>query len=91
MKPLPNNKGQARAKGGRASGGTRYYQGKNNGEDKMVRLMQQALDEKNEEKDYEAGLKNLSVDELIAVLELSCAQTEKLMRKMEERCFQSEK
>ena len=90
MKPTPDQTQCARAKGGRASGGTRYYAGKSNGEDKMVRLMQQAIDEK-ETKTTEVSLCDLSTDELIAVLEFSCKQTERLMREVEKRCFQTKK
>lgn len=89
MKPIPDQTQYARAKGGRASGGTRYFAGKSNGEDKMVRLMQQALDEK--ERDQKVNLSDLSVDELIAVLEFSCAQTERLLQEVEKRCFQIKK
>jgi hypothetical protein len=92
MKPIPDFKNQARVKGGRASGGTRYYHGKSSGEDKMIRLMQRALDEKKEEQRVnEVNLADLSVDDLIAVLEFSCAQTERLLREVEKRCFQNKK
>jgi hypothetical protein len=92
MKPIPDETKHARAKGGRASGGTRYYHGKSSGEDKMVRLMQKALDEKERHRTRERiSLKDLTVDELIAVLEFSCEQTERFMREVEKRCFQTKK
>jgi len=37
---------EIRAKGGRASGGTRYFAGKKSGEDTMIRMMQKAINEK---------------------------------------------
>lgn len=92
MKPLPDETTQARAKGGRANGGTRYYRGKSNGEDKMIRLMQKALDEKRGTRNpRQISLRDLTVDELISVLEFSCEQTERLMREVEKRCFQTTK
>ncbi|MGW8177519.1 MAG: hypothetical protein ACWGQW_01815 [bacterium] len=59
----------------------------------MVRLMQKALDEKKESKQPEKriSLEDLSVDELIAVLDFSCAQTERLLREVEKQCFQTKK
>lgn len=89
VKPTPDQTTEARAKGGRASGGTRYYCGKSNGEDKMVRLMQQALDDKKEQERIRLSLEDLSVDELIAVLEFSCEQTERFIREVEKNVFGS--
>jgi hypothetical protein len=91
MKPISDQTQYARAKGGRASGGTRYFAGKFNGEDKIVRLMQQALNERDKDRTGEISLNNLSVDELIIVLEFSCAITERLLREVERRCFQIKK
>lgn len=80
MRPLPFIESEARAKGGRASGGTRYYSAKTRGEDKMIRLMQKALDEKKSGKTKQPSLKDLTVDELISLLNSSCANTEKLLQ-----------
>lgn len=96
MKPISDKTQHVRAKGGRSNGGTRYYSGKFRGEDKMVGLMQKALDEKA----YVSGIngdlnthfeEQLSVDELISILKLSYEQTERMLRKAEKRCFQNKK
>ena len=89
MKPSPDQTQHVRAKGGRASGGTRYYSGKHKGEDRMVSFMQKALDEREIQRTTEIAISDLSVDELIAVLEFSCEQTERFIREVEKKCFQN--
>ena len=85
MKPFPDKTNHVRAKGGRANGGTRYYSGKSKGEDKMINLMQKALDKKKIQQEIQY---DLSIDELIAILKLSHDQTEKLIREVKTRCSQ---
>jgi len=89
MKPSPDQTQHVRAKGGRASGGTRYYSGKHKGEDRMVEFMQKAIDERDIQQTTEITTNDLSVDELIAVLEFSCEQTERFIREVERRCSQN--
>jgi len=91
MKPTPDKTTEAAARGGRSAGGTRYYSGKSKGEDTMVRLMQKAIDDKKKQQAEKVSLEDLSVDELISVLEFSCAQTSRLMQEVEKRCFQTKK
>jgi hypothetical protein len=69
MKPKIKFSKEVRAKGGRSSGGTRYYGGKFRGEDKMVRLIQNAIDKKKEKEE-------LHTDDLIEFLKSSVFITE---------------
>jgi hypothetical protein len=96
LKPISDKTQHVRAKGGRSNGGTRYYSGKFRDEDKMVGLMQKALNEKIYVSETYGDLKTyfeeqLSVDDLIFILKLSYEQTERMLRKAEKRCFQNKK
>jgi len=84
MKPKIKFSKEVRAKGGRSSGGTRYYGGKFRGEDKMVRLIQNAIDNKKEKEE-------LHTDDLIELLKSSCENTSNILKEMEIICSQMEK
>jgi len=86
MKPLPNKTIKARAKGGRASGGTRYYNGKSKGEDKMIYFIQRALNKK--EKKVKHSLMDLSINELITILKFSYNNK---FQEVEDKCFRNKK
>ncbi len=74
---------EARAKGGRASGGTRYFTGKRSGENTIVRLMQRAIDEKKKSvvtsKNEEIAAK---IDSLLALMADSERQTEEMLDRL---------
>lgn len=84
---------EIRAKGGRASGGTRYFQGKRAGEDKMVRLMQQAIDEKHKESAQlsEENETVKKITELLAALERSKQLTEEILSKRRKKICSTKK
>jgi hypothetical protein len=78
LKPLKITESQARVKGGRASGGTRYFGGKFRGEDKMIRLMQKALDKKNKEE-------KLTTSDVIDILNESSKRMKASLRELEKK------
>lgn len=80
IKPIPYNTPAARVKGCRASGGTRYYQGKKNGEDRMARFVQEAIDNHKRERELaERKIQDLSLDELLLMLKKSSERTRKIL------------
>lgn len=87
MRPIKNIKGKAKAKGGRASGGTRYFQGKISGEEKMINLMQKALNKKKQGGSKSEPDKE-TVDSLISKLELSCSNTKRILQETKEKILQ---
>jgi tRNA(Ser,Leu) C12 N-acetylase TAN1 len=85
MKPTLNHAKRARVKGGRANGGTRYFHSKLSGEDKIVRLMQSALD--NDVRSHgKSKLSDLTTSKLIKVLEISCERTTRVLKEINKKC-----
>jgi len=77
---------EARAKGGRASGGTRYFTGKRSGENTIVRLMQRAVDEKRKPvKVSKSEELTEKIDSLLALMADSERQTEEILDRLRKR------
>ena len=76
MKPIKLRSNKARNKGGRSSGGTRYFQGKLKGEREIVRFMNSIRKKK-----------NFSIDELIYALKFMDKKAKRIAEQVEKYCF----
>lgn len=72
MKPIKLKSNKARNKGGRSSGGTRYFQGKLKGEREIVRFMNSIKKKK-----------DFSIDELIYALRFMNNKAKKIAEQVE--------
>lgn len=66
---------KVRNKGGRASGGTRYFKGRLNGENKIVSFMSKKRE-----------IRNFSIDELLSAINNS-NKNSKIIKEIEDSCL----